>query len=359
MPGRLRPRKGLWHWLRSRTGPAHPASARREALTHVVLLDGTMSRLSHGDETNIGRTYRLLSEVPRRAGLRLHYQPGLQWQGWHSAHEVIAGIGLNRQIQRAYLHLARHYRPGDKIVLMGYSRGAYGVRALAGMIDRVGLLRAAHLDLATRRRLYTLYRNDPEGAAARAMRAALCHPGCQVDFLGAYDTVCPRQPRALLVWPVLPAPPAFRDASLGKAVRIARHALALEETRAAYRPLIWQSDPADAMSGRVRQMWFRGSHGDVGGQLGGLAWARPLANIPLVWMLSEAEAAGLALPMHWRNRFVTDASAPGIGMNRGIGLLFVLRRPRPVGHDLSEALHPSAAALGRALGVTCLRATPL
>lgn len=358
MAPRAWPPERLRRWFGGHASPLPTRYAKRAVTTHVVLLDGTMSQLTHGQETNIGLTYQLLREVSAKAHLSIHYAPGVQWQSWRHTHEVIVGIGLNRQIQRAYLHLARHYRPGDRVMLMGYSRGAHAVRALAGMIDKMGLLRPAHLDPTTRRRLYTLYRTEPDGAAARAMKASLCHPPCPIAFLGAYDTVCTRNMHTPLIWRLLPTPHSFHDDRLGQGIQMARQALALEETRVAYHPLIWKSDPGDAASGRVQQMWFRGSHGDVGGQLGGLGWARPLANIPLVWMLSEAETAGLALPLHWRNRFVTDAGAQGIGMNRGVGLFFVLRRQRPLGQDPSEMVHPSAMMAAKMYGFPARSAHP-
>ncbi len=54
---------------------------------------------------------------------------------------MIEGRGINRQIRRVYGFIASRYRPGDRIFLFGYSRGAYAVRSLAGVIDQVGLLR--------------------------------------------------------------------------------------------------------------------------------------------------------------------------------------------------------------------------
>jgi uncharacterized protein (DUF2235 family) len=310
-----------------------------------------MSSLRRGHETNIGLTYRLLTDDAHGLPMSVYYEPGIQWRGLRRAHEVVAGIGLHRQAKRAYLFLARNWQPGDRIVLMGYSRGAYALRLLAGMIERIGLLRAAQVDEETLERVWRLYSQDPEAAEARALRAARCHDRVAIDFLGAYDTV-----RDLgLRWPVLrqavPRPQRLHSCEPMPSAGVLRHALALDETRQVYAPLLWSVDPHRAAAADVVQMWFRGSHGDVGGQLVGHAPSRPLSNIPLVWMLGEAEAAGLPLPALWRTRFVTDADAPAIGTSYGFGRLFVIRRPRDVGLDPSERIHPSARAAATARGI--------
>ncbi len=121
-------------------------------------------------------------------------------------------------------------------------------------------------------------------------------------------------------------------------VSVARQALAIDERRTDFRPEIWR----DAHTGQsVEQRWFPGSHGDVGGQLGGLEAARPLSNLSLVWMLEKAEGAGLTLPKDWHERFPCDASAPSVGSFRGFGKLFLLRARRRVGCDPSETFHPA------------------
>ena len=132
--------------------------------THIVLLDGTMSSLMPGDETNVGLIYRLLHE---EGDHNIYYEPGIQWRGWRRAYEVISGVGINRQIRRAYTFLASHYHPGDRILLVGYSRGAYAVRALAGMIDRLGLLQPEANTPENVRQIYLHYRDDPSSPAAR------------------------------------------------------------------------------------------------------------------------------------------------------------------------------------------------
>ncbi len=350
--------RGLWTRIAGFRSKAPRLPDVRPPHTHVVLLDGTMSSLKPGCETNIGLIYRLLSDLPQNAHVTLYYEPGIQWRGFRRAHEVVAGVGINRQIRRAYLFLARNYQPGDRVVLMGYSRGAYAVRSLAGLIDRMGLLRAAQIDEETLDRVYHLYREAPESAEARALRDARCHAHVEIAFLGVFDTVRALGIRWPILWRFAATPHPYHSHALGESTRVARHALALDETRDAYAPVLWDVAPERAATGAVQQMWFRGAHGDVGGQLDGYTPARPLSNIALTWMLSEAEDAGLTLPYLWRTRYITDASAPASGTRRGAGRWFIARHARKVGLDPSERVHPSAQGSASARGLTFTAATP-
>ena len=269
-----------------------PAKASRGPQTHLVILDGTMSTLHPGCETNAGITYHLAQEMGGK--ISIYYEPGLQWASWGTIRDVVAGRGINRQIKRAYGYLASRYRPGDRIFLMGYSRGAYAVRSLAGIIDRMGLL---HRDCATERNIRQVYRQyecTPDGEVAQAFAAAHCQRVVPIEMIGVWDTVKSLGINAPILWRLSVARHAFHNHHLGEHVKRGYHALARDETRVVYRPVMWEGDPAHPA--QIEQVWFRGSHGDVGGQLGGRHYARPLSNVPLVWMLEQAEAAGLPLP---------------------------------------------------------------
>lgn len=335
----------LRRWLGPAPEPIDTTPPRRRgSLIHVIILDGTMSPRDPVTQTNAGRAARLL--VGMGAPLSVYYEPGIQWGRWRDARDVAMGRGINRQIRRAYGWLASRYRPGDRIFLLGYSRGAYAVRSLAGVIDTVGLLRA---DCATERNVQTAYRHyqaAPGSPIARDFARALCHDRIEIEMVGVWDTVKALGLRLPLLWQWSEPAHAFHNHRLGPLVKRGFQALALDETRAVFAPVLWEC--VGEGPHKVEQAWFPGSHGDVGGMLGGFEAARPLANIPLVWMLERAGDCGLPLPPGWRAHCVCDAAAPSVGTWRGMGKLFLLRARRAVGQDRSEYLHPSVQQRNKA-----------
>ncbi|MEM9581266.1 MAG: DUF2235 domain-containing protein, partial [Pseudomonadota bacterium] len=276
-----------------------PRREHRAPQTHVVILDGTMSSLDDGRETNAGRAYKLLCEAS--PDLSLYYEAGVQWRGLRSAPDVMMGRGINRQIRRAYGFLASRYEPGDKVFLLGYSRGAYAVRSLAGVIDQIGLLTTEHANERNIREIYRMYEAGKLSQDCETFIAAHCHEAAPIEMLGVWDTVKALGLRLPLLWRWSEVQHAFHNHRLGRTIRHGFHALAHDETRAAYAPVLWDC-PEDWL-GRIEQVWFPGTHGDVGGQLIGYEAARPLANIPLVWMLERMESCGLILPQGWRSRY--------------------------------------------------------
>ncbi len=329
----------LFRWLGAPFSSEHSAEAKpRGPQTHVIILDGTMSSLERGRETHAGVLYRLCTEM--RPQVSVFYEAGVQWKNWRATPDVLMGRGINRQIRRAYGYLASRYRPGDRIFLIGYSRGAYAVRSLAGVIDLVGLLRADHASTRNIRTAYRHYQLSPHTPAARVFRDTYCHPDTPIEMVGVWDTVKALGLRLPLLWTIAEARHAFHNHRLGRTIRNGYHALALHETRAVYSPVMWED--RDDFPGHVEQVWFRGTHGDVGGQLSGFEAAKPLANFSLVWMLEKAAHHNMPLPDNWRARFFTDIKAPSTGTWRGWAKIFVIRHHRSVGRYMSESLHPSA-----------------
>lgn len=334
---RLNKRISLWLSGALRRRRQTPRSTAREAQTHVVILDGTMSTLDEGYETNAGRAYKLLCETA--PNLSLYYEAGVQWRSWRSAPDVMMGRGINRQIRRAYGFLASRYRPGDRIFLLGYSRGAYAVRSLAGVIDRVGLLQSEHSEERNIRTIYRIYEAGAATADQEAFIRANCHAAAPIEMVGVWDTVKALGLKLPIIWRWTTPRHDFHNHDLGPSIKHGFHALARDETRNVYAPVLW--DCPTKWHGRIEQVWFPGTHGDVGGQLGGFEQARPLANVPLVWMLERMESCGIMLPDAWRTRFVQEPTAPSVSTWRSFGKLFILRSRRKVALGPCERLHHS------------------
>ncbi len=325
-------------WLGRPLRSEHSAETRhREPISHVIILDGTMSTLEPGFETHAGQAFRLASEMGSQVSV--FYESGVQWDSWKTTAHVMMGRGINRQIRRAYGYLASRYKPGDKIFFIGYSRGAYGVRSLAGVIDMIGLLKAEHATERNIKQAYRHYEINPHGRAAREFRRCFCHDEVAIEMIGVWDSVKALGMRLPLLWRWAEERHAFHNHQLGPSTRHGYHALALDETREVFTPVLWNSS-AD-YPGHVEQVWFRGTHGDVGGQLNGYEEARPLSNVSLIWMLEKAQSHGLPLPSGWRDRFPVDPNGPSVGTWRGWGKIFLLRSHRTVGRDPSERIHES------------------
>lgn len=309
------------------------------ANTHVVIVDGTLSRLDKDNETNAGLLFKLVQEMLPRTDLIVHYHPGIQGEGLMKWLNIAAGVGINLTICSGYSALSRRYEPGDKILLFGYSRGAYTVRSLAGMIGRIGLLKSEHLNERRVRRAFQHYEKNRQSRTATSFSHAYCHENVEIEIVGVWDTV-----KALgLPYPILtriaPMATEFHDHSLGQNIKNAFQALALDETRTAYKPILWKCEKE--WHGQVQQLWFPGAHSDVGGQIEGFPATRPLSNIPLVWMLKNAAMCGLPLPENWQSRFETDAAADMIGPFAGHAKLFLFRAPRAACETPFDRLHTS------------------
>ncbi|MFN3662719.1 DUF2235 domain-containing protein [Yoonia sp.] len=306
---------------------------------HVIIMDGKMSSLEPGLETNAGLTFKLLREVSQN--MTVYYEAGIQWRDWSSTIDVVTGRGISRTIRRAYGVIASRYRPGDKIVLIGYSRGAFAVRSLSGVIGMIGLVRPDH---ATERNITQAYRHYRLGARSKYaadFRRMHCHDTVEVEAVAVWDTVKALGLRLPFIWRWGEDQHAYHNTELAPHVRHGFHALARDERRRAYAPVLWSCPPG--WQGHVEQVWFKGNHADVGGQVRAFPAARPLANIPLVWMLERLESCGLPLPAGWHAQFPQDVNAPSIGNWHGWARLFIARRRRVIGRDPSERLHDSIA----------------
>lgn len=82
------------------------------------------------------------------------------------------GNGIDKNILDCYRFLVHNYDDGDAVYLFGFSRGAYTVRSLAGLIGNCGILRREHAGKAAK--AYSLYRRRSRASAPGSSKAATC-----------------------------------------------------------------------------------------------------------------------------------------------------------------------------------------
>lgn len=275
----------------------------------IVCLDGTGNEIG----SNISNVLKLYRMVERGPDQLLYYDPGvgtIGQPGWWSQVQqdvksvlgLALGLGLDDNILGAYSWLAGNYRDGDEIFLFGFSRGAYTARVLAGFLYLLGLLRPDQLNLAGYA-LVAYKRAGDEGdmSIGWTFKRISGSRTVPIRFVGCWDTVSsliiPRADRLYL--PSLATLPYTRT---NPAVRTFRQAIAIDERRCMFRLIHWKDpqsycpDPAapeDSQPQDIRQVWFAGVHSDVGG--GYPEVESGLSKYPLLWMVDQAEAAGLDL----------------------------------------------------------------
>lgn len=308
----------------------------------VVCADGTWNRpeedLSNDEASNVLKLARGVS--PSHGDKRQHvfYDWGLG-SYHHQTSAGLAGRGIHKNIVDGYRYIVHNYAPGDRIFLFGYSRGAYTVRALSGLINNCGIIRRVDARLVTD--AWKIYKspepgNHPNGAAAQAFRTQHSHDSRTVHFVGVWDTVGALGiPFSLMG--LFDGDDEFYDNRMGDNVDTARHALAIDEQRQDFEPTLWQ--PRDGVD--LKQIWFAGCHGDIGGGHAPDQDGACIADVAFKWMLDEASNAGLGTEDHVDD-LMTDGTLAQIHPSR-TGLFRVrpaLERPLdPAGVD--TRLHPS------------------
>lgn len=222
---------------------------------------------------------------------------------------LTVGFGLKRNVRELYAALTASYEDGDVIYLFGFSRGAFTVRVLAGLLFRCGLLPAntVNFDAAFARAydLFTPHLQDFDAVERFKRDEQVRTPS--VSFLGLWDTVKSYGG----IWPQ--SLPHLRHNPIVEKVR---HALALDEQRSWFLPTSWGGIDSDRAMDDPRyrtqdvvEIWFRGVHSDVGGGYTDDA----AAAIPMRWMLNEAATAGLVLNTAGRKAAVAaDPSCPAL-----------------------------------------------
>jgi uncharacterized protein (DUF2235 family) len=283
----------------------------------VLLLDGTSNQISR-DRTNVLRLYQTLRKDERQL---VYYDPGVGTFGgdgsWFRTTSktreiwgLATGLGLDRNVKEAYQFLVENYQSGkspkegeegerDRIMIFGFSRGAYTARVLAGFIHAVGLMKPHNLNLLDY--AYRAYKgvdekDDHDASSFKEVRLferTLDTDRPPIRLLGLFDTV------ASLIESgrsgIRLKSHAFT--ARNQSVESVLHALAIDERRTMFQPQLWESgqeywgnpfNRAAAAPQDFREVWFAGGHGDIGYP----EKRSTLAKVPLAWMIREAQKLG-------------------------------------------------------------------
>jgi uncharacterized protein (DUF2235 family) len=307
----------------------------------VLLSDGTGNSSAKLFKTNVWRLFQAV-DLTKPEKQVAYYDNGVGTSSFKlfAALGGIFGFGLKRNIIDIYSFCCRNYKEGDNIYGFGFSRGAFTIRVVAGFISSMGLVKydgsEEHLarDARTAYRRFLSERKFHSGifvTPLRKLRDVVRHTVLRkptvekirftrVDkfhFLGVWDTVdayggpIEEITRAIdyYYWPL-----SMPDQFMNQRITRACQALAIEEERDAFKPVLWDeryvrrdgilhsidqdwtpapSDPDKPLAAidkeRISQVWFVGVHCDIGGgypQDG-------LSYFSLKWMMQRAEVYGL------------------------------------------------------------------
>jgi hypothetical protein len=225
----------------------------------VLLSDGTGNSSAKLFKTNVWRMFQTL-DLTEPARQVAYYDNGVGTSSF-KLFAILGGVfgfGLMRNVVDIYSFCCRNYNPGDRIYGFGFSRGAFTIRIVAGLIAYVGLIKYSgdESDLTAqahaayrqyRRRFHTVTRVEKPLRWLRDLFVTPLDknklvPVEKIQFLGLWDTVdayggpIEEITRAIdyWYWP-LSMPDRFMHAKVHRAC----HALALEDERDAFRPVIW------------------------------------------------------------------------------------------------------------------------
>ncbi|PVF95702.1 hypothetical protein CPB86DRAFT_710764 [Serendipita vermifera] len=302
----------------------------------VVCIDGTSNQFG-AKNTNVIEIYSQLIKSGEQltyynSGIGTYAKPSWSWnyvkQAIDNAIDLAIAWNFERTVMAAYRWLSDNYQEGDRIYLFGFSRGAYQVRALAGMIQKVGLIyRGNEEQIPFAYELY-YFRLAPQPVQpepidlAQRFKSTFSRENVSVHFVGVWDTV---SSVGIVRGKNLPLTDTVDH------VCFFRHALALDERRVKFLPeyAIYEQDRRPAISKglnqdpstrppppHIKEVWFPGTHSDIGGG-NQLNVNLDLGRTPGIWMMSEAIGSGALLrpkkvEWDWQNLDVVKESLTGI-----------------------------------------------
>jgi len=305
----------------------------------VICADGTWNRPEKDPgrdvPTNVLRLARAIKPVGTDG---VPQQVFYDWGVGSYGDKLIGGVtgrGLHKNIKDDYRYIVQNYANGDEIWLFGFSRGAYTVRSLCGLINNCGILKRPDARLIER--AFEIYKKPskayaPRGEKSVAFRAQHSHRSRRVEFVGVWDTVGAMGiPLSFLG--LFEDTDEFYDTKIGRNVTRARHALAIDELRSDFEPTIWVPRPTMDLA----QVWFAGAHSDLGGGYQRDKDGTLLSDLGLEWMTREAGLHGLTTEPHLRRSLEGNPLAT---VHRSRRSFYRVKRKlhRPIDHGKGEVL---------------------
>ncbi|KAL0574502.1 hypothetical protein V5O48_007452 [Marasmius crinis-equi] len=279
--------------------PAAPAMAcnrhgPEQGRNLVVCIDGTANQFGLKN-SNVVELYSRLPKHSKQltyynSGIGTYATPSLKSLSFYKqviGHIIDMAIAwrFDRVLLDAYRWLSDNYRPGDLIFLFGFSRGAYQIRVLAGMIEKASMNIVFRVACTLLK--YTKGRVDPQGERGTdtirlaAISALNGHPYYHGKITIQITSLDPVHTTAARTWqPVSKRPsvmPRLSSTLLVHGFITTRNDVTM-----------WALPKLP----RTKEVWFAGTHSDIGG--GNTENPDLTSNRPsLRWMVSEARNAGL------------------------------------------------------------------
>jgi len=280
----------------------------------AVLIDGTWNKEGSGADTNVAkldsaRKIQAFIKATAADGTlqHVHYHDGVGTEG-DLIQKLLGGfigLGLKKIIQDVYEFIVADYAAGDELYIVGFSRGAYAARALAGLIGASGIQRKLDANVfevawqhyrvapAVRKQPQTAGSSDRKTLADYNMLATKqsFHDTRTITCVGVWDTVGSYGIPAGIGLAALAryftlAMLGFHDTSFGDHVKVGLHAIAVDEHRRPFVPTFWTILKGEKPKGHVEQTWFAGAHSNVGGGYSDSG----LSDEALIWMIARVQA---------------------------------------------------------------------
>lgn len=289
-------------------------SQTRKGKNVIIFCDGTGNKFidvldPDNSNSNVVKLYTTLRIDNDHVA---YYHPGVgtaddpSAKGWLARKwSVLIGLafawGFKDNVLDAYRYLMETYDDGDHVYMFGFSRGAYTVRALAGLLQGYGLLcrgNEGHLPYAWNE--YVKQHDDGDKHLIEPnekFKETFSRKGFRIRFMGLWDTV------SSVGW--INTPLRLFSVARNPLIDIGRHAVSIDERRCFYRDNLWigadeskltqasvateKAISAAGPSQDLLQIWFAGVHSDIGGSYP--QKESVLSNIALKWLLDEADKA--------------------------------------------------------------------